>query len=516
MPEKIKYRFFLESENFGIYCSDYILDASGYAEIFPQYDDEFGIKWEEEQDQIFFRKQIDGELTFVNIPKDEIYDYNCLHFLPIDEEIYLHIFNNCDDYTEPIYTGYFTKRNMFWNENECIVTISNIIPYDKYPCILKNWETEYNIAGLPDYIVNRLVWPEIFEYCKRIAEVIQYLLDEMECGITYQSTFYENDLTVDTDNYVTGDDPNPLNDIMIVDKSNILAEAASPGHPGVFAPATISNLSLKTLLDTLKNLYDIRWHIDLDGWFRIEHISFYKPIIALGTLPLNDLTVLINEYTDREYAYRTNKYDYLNLPDREEFVYSEKDPNKPLGFNVIFEDYFFDYTYSNRSPGGTKNTKEVINHIISGFVNDLIWLCNTVPADTKASADGFAIFEVAPDPPDYEVDSNNQELSWIQLLNRYWQDYRPFIYAIRGYFDKASPPGWSVDTFNSKQRSKKQIPIEIHGCCDPFHDDFDIFDLIKTWLGNGEIYNFRYELSSGAVTVELLYEAEDIEEPILP
>jgi len=510
MTEKIKYKFFFESENLGTYCSDYILDTSGYAEVFPQYDDEFGIKWEKEQDQIFFRKQINGELTFV-CSKD-IIDYNCLHYLPIDEEVFLHIFSSCDDYTKPIYTGYFTKRNCFWDEDERIITISDLIPYDGYARILRNWETEYNIAGVMDYIVDRDgPDPEIFEYCKRIAEVIQYFFDEMGCDITYQSTFFENDLTVDTDNYVTGVDPNPLNDIMITDKSNILAEAAAGGGGAAFAPATISNLSLKTLLNTLKHLYDIRWHIDIDGFFRIEHVSFYTN--ALGILGLNDLTILTNPYTNREYAYHTNKYEYLDLPDREEFIYSEKGSNVPYHGQYEFEDQFLDYTYNNTSPGGTKNTKEVISHTIFGFTNDLNWLCTWFDEPSK---DGFTILQVSPNGVgiDYRVAADNPWLRWSMLVSLYWLHYRPFIYGIRGYIDHIQP--WVVVTFKSKRRSKKQIPIEIHGCCDPFNDDFDIFDLIKTWLGNGEIYNFKYELSSGAVTVELLYEAEDIEKPVLP
>jgi len=529
MTGKIKYKFFFESENLETYCSDYVLDASGYAEVFPQYDDEFGIKWEREQDQIFFRKQIDGELTFACF--NGIRDYNCLHYLPIDEEVYLHIYSSCDNYVKPIYSGYFTRRNIFWDENERIAVIDNIIPYDKYSCILRNWETEYNITnrGIPFVLENRhvdrfIVAPatlEQFEYCKKIKDVINYLIGEeqwysyaMPCELEYKSTFFENDLTVDTDNYVTGEEPNPLNDIMIADKSDILAEADcgdAAGHPRVFNEAIISNISLKTLLNILKHLYDIRWHIDSDGYFRVEHISFYTN--ALGILPLNDLTILKNKYTDKEYAYHTEKYDYLDLPDREEFIYSEKGSDNPLEGNPDFEDYFIDYTYSNQSPGGTKNTKEVINHTISGFTNDLDWMCEF--CDSPGN-DGFVILQVVLAAADrWTVDKPNIGLSWASLINNYWQDRRPFIYGIKGFI-KDAIISWLVDIFDSKRRSKKQIPIEIHGCCDPFDDDFDIFDLIKTWLGNGEIYNFRYTLSSGAVTVELLYEAEDIEEPVLP
>lgn len=512
MAGKIKYKFFLESENFGTYCSDYVLDASGYAEVYPQYDDEFGIKWEREQDQIFFRKQIDGELTFVCA--NGIRDYNCLHYLPIDEEIILRIFNSCDDYLEPIYTGSFTKRNMFWDEDERIATINDLITYGEFPCISRNWETEYNIVDVTDYIVNRTGKPEIFQYCKRIAEVIQYLLDEMGCNFIYQSMFFDNDLTADTDNYVSGTDPNPLNNLMISDKSNILAEADTGGGGGGgglrFDQATISDLSLRTLLETLKNLYDIRWHIDSDGYFRIEHISFYTN--TPGILPLNDLTTLINEYTNKEYAYRMNKYDYLDLPGREEFIYSEKGSNVPLEGSAFFEDWYYDYTYNNRFPDGTKDTKGIINHTISGFTNDLGWMCDF---PEKPNKEGFVILAVIPDGGDYQTQSIlNLQLHWGYLTSIFFRHYRPFIYAIEGYINGGFP-AWVMATFKSKRRSKKQIPIEIHGCCDPFNDDFNIFDLIKTWLGNGEIYNFKYTLSSGAVTVELLHEAEDIEKPVL-
>lgn len=500
MAGKITYEFFLQ-------CAAGICGNIGMRLSYPDYSDSFAIEFEREEGEIFFRKKLNGPLKFVNRQADGIDDYDCLYALDIDDIIHLTVFSSCEEYHNyPIYEGIFTLRECEIDEDNCTIEV-NPIPNDIYDVIKREWDTKHNImqAGeIANNTVHRNGGPEIFLHCKRLDSVIDYILGRMGLTITSRSTFFENDFTVDTDNYVTGLDPNPLNNLMVAHKSDVAAEAAAGGGGAAITFATTGEISLHEILDDLQSLYDIRWYIYTTGgidYLRLEHISFFTDVHGII-----DLTIMANNYDKQTYAWHTNKYHYVELPLREEFAYSEKSP-RPDGWfhgSPYHQDYFYEY---NTDPG--QQDKKTKIHSVRAFMNDLRWICN-YPAEP--ASDGFMLFQTYVIGAFRYVWSDNGGLAWSSLTDFYFQDNRPFLYAIYGFLWYPEI-WWHLATFDTKQKAKEQVPVDFCGCCEVWDEDFNIWELVHTELGWGEIQSLNFNLTSGCSTVVLRYEAEDITQP---
>lgn len=149
MAERTEYRFFLISENIETYCSDYVFDASGYIEVYPQYDDDIHIKYEVEDDRKFMRRMFANDLTFVNIPKDGIYDYKCIKNHDCEDEITLIIKRSCDNFVGIWWQGYFGKNDGEWDDDECTFIVKPILN-DNYDCLMRKGDDIYNILNVSE------------------------------------------------------------------------------------------------------------------------------------------------------------------------------------------------------------------------------------------------------------------------------------------------------------------------------------------------------------------------------
>lgn len=516
MAGKITYTVYLQCDaglcgNVGDYLSH------------PLYGESLGIKFDREKDQVFFRKQLSEDIKFKNIPSEGVYDYDCLLALDLEDIVYISIYANCVDpdwggNDPPIFEGKFTLMDCHINEDDCIISV-NPTPNDYYDIIAREWGVEYNIMGLPDFDVRRDFWNlDQFTTCKKLPQVIQYLLDEMFTAagippITYKSTFYDNDFTGLSDNYVTGVDPNPLNELYMLHKSDAMAEAAQAVHPCLLCDwATMGKISLEDLLSDLQAMYDIRFYIYYEAgvaYFRIEHVSFFVNINGIV-----DLTVLSDNFSKKTYAWHRNKYNYLAVPLREEFRYSEILPIEDGTWTIseAFRDYFYNY-----ETDWGKEDRQTKTHQVKHFNNDLHWICHSSRPTidmAKPSPTGFILLQCYEFALVRWCNYFNYPLQWTHLTQNYWQDYRSYIYAIRGSID-SEPAFWAVQTFDSKRRLQRQDEIRFAGCCEIWRYDFNIWDLVNTEIGWGEIDSMVYLLSSGIASVVLLHETPDIDKPAI-
>lgn len=149
MTERIEYRFYLTSENIEAYCSDYVLIASDYVEVFPQYDDDIHIEYVAEDDKKFMRRMLGNDLTFVNIPKDGIYDYQCIKNHDCEDEITLIIKRSCDDFASIWWQGYFGKNDGEWDDDECTFIVRPTVD-DNYNCLLTKGDDIFNILNVSE------------------------------------------------------------------------------------------------------------------------------------------------------------------------------------------------------------------------------------------------------------------------------------------------------------------------------------------------------------------------------
>ena len=113
---------------------------------------------------------------------------------------------------------------------------------------------------------------------RKLKDVINYLFAQMGCGVTVISSFlfsdnYENETSPGTNNYVTGV-LNQLTNIVIHQTTDIK-------RPNATQQATNLNVSLKELLEALQVLFDVQCFIDENGFFRIEHVSYFDEQVGI-------------------------------------------------------------------------------------------------------------------------------------------------------------------------------------------------------------------------------------------
>ncbi len=487
----MKYRFYLTSDGFGSDCTGTNNYGNG-KQVYPDWTDDTSFSWEKASRNVFYRLKLD-ELKFRNKCDNDIYTYDCLNDLALNENVDLYVEKEISGDYELIYHGRFSRKDCDYDEDIETVTIKTE-PIDNYEGYMANGDVQYNIIRIPRTIqVNRAGAVERYKHNIFVRDAIRYILDHMNSGLNYSSTFFDG-----ATNPVTSVNPNPLNHLVINHKSNIIAETDDGSHPGTYTAAKIGNISLNELLNILKEIYDIRW--DISGTtLRVEHVSFYEE--SLGDL---DLTAEKNNFSHKEYSWHTNKYDYVELPDREEFIYGEKG-------TTYFQDYFYDSSMDGDDVF-IPEEKKITTHTPKNCTCDIKGIHDKSSA---FSTDGWVIMQIYDSGGTWYVHNSNTYLDWDSLTSLYWKHQRPFKYAIYGEINQKSSL-WDIRTMETKQKSKIQSNLIMDGCDTVWGDTFDPVELVKTEIGNGKIRNMSYNLSSGKLQLSLLQDTEDNKIPPMP
>lgn len=130
-------------------------NAQPPVEVFPLNFNKSTIDYEKENGQLFFRRKLNGELSFNNraeTPGSPITDYTYFKNIDIGAnrclEMSLDIQRSCSNGAfESWWVGYFTVTSGVWNIDRCTVTFKDILPDDEYRCMIENGEVELNILS---------------------------------------------------------------------------------------------------------------------------------------------------------------------------------------------------------------------------------------------------------------------------------------------------------------------------------------------------------------------------------
>lgn len=168
---------------------------------------------------------------------------------------------------------------------------------------------KFELMGTYQYLLND-VYP--------LHACINALLGEVAPDITFgNSTTYSAFLYSGSDAIAHRD-----NRLFLTPKSNITAgEYQTPAQKGM--------ITLKQVLEMLRDTYKCYWFIDDSNRLRIEHVQWF---INGGTYTPTtpqigvDLTALINKRNGKSWAYGTNRYDFekMNMPERYEFEWMDE------------------------------------------------------------------------------------------------------------------------------------------------------------------------------------------------
>lgn len=318
-----------------------------------------------------------------------------------------------------------------------------------------------------------------------LSSCINVLLKEFAPGITHEATPEYSQFLYNTNNPISGQSFK----LLISQKSNII-------NGEYQVPAQKAPVTLQQIMTMLRDIYKCYWYIE-DGKFKIEQVSWFRNGGSYGYNPIIDynLTQLENVRNGKKLAFATSEYsfDKVEMPERYQFEWMD-DVTTP------FEGLPIEIT----SKYVTAGKIEEIN--ISNFTSDIdLMLLNP----GAISSDGFALFAaVTPsgggqlelpftrqtvDGVEYFL--QNGYLAFINIQPTYWVYDMP----ARNFKINNSP----YYAMGGLERKKKQTLNFPAGTTDP-----NPMQLVKTYIGNGQVDKLSVNLCSRNIKATLKYDTE--------
>lgn len=317
-----------------------------------------------------------------------------------------------------------------------------------------------------------------------LSSCINVLLKEFAPGITHEATPEYSQFLYNTNNPISGKSFK----LLISQKSNII-------NGEYQTPAQKAPITLQQIMTMLRDIYKCYWYIE-DGKFKIEQINWFRNGGSYGYNPIidYDLTQLENVRNGKKLAFATSEYsfDKVDMPERYQFEWMD-DVTTP------FEGLPIEIT----SKYVTAGKIEEIN--ISNFTSDIdLMLLNP----GAISSDGFALFAaVTPSGggqlelpftrqtvEDVEYYLQNGYLAFINIQPTYW------VYDMPARnFKINNIPKYAIGI----ERKKKQTLNFPAGTTDP-----NPMQLVKTYIGNGQVDKLSVNLCSRNIKATLKYDTE--------
>lgn len=318
-----------------------------------------------------------------------------------------------------------------------------------------------------------------------LSSCINVLLKEFAPGITHEATPEYSQFLYNTNNPISGQSFK----LLISQKSNIInGEYQTPAQK---APVT-----LQQIMTMLRDIYKCYWYIE-DGKFKIEQINWFRNGGSYGYNPIidYDLTQLENVRNGKKLAFATSEYsfDKVDMPERYQFEWMD-DVTTP------FEGLPIEIT----SKYVTAGKIEEIN--ISNFTSDIdLMLLNP----GAISSDGFALFAaVTPSGggqlelpftrqtvENVEYYLQNGYLAFINIQPTYW------VYDMPARnFKINNAQSYAVGGIERKKKQTLNFPA---GTTDP-----NPMQLVKTYIGNGQVDKLSVNLCSRNIKATLKYDTE--------
>lgn len=318
-----------------------------------------------------------------------------------------------------------------------------------------------------------------------LSSCINVLLKEFAPGITHEATPEYSQFLYNTNNPISGRSFK----LLISQKSNII-------NGEYKTPAQKAPITLQRIMTMLRDIYKCYWYIE-DGKFKIEQVSWFRNGGSYGYNPIidYDLTQLENVRNGKKLAFATSEYsfDKVEMPERYQFEWMD-DVTTP------FEGLPIEIT----SKYVTAGKIEEIN--ISNFTSDIdLMLLNP----GAISLDGFALFAaVMPSGGgQLELPFTRQTVDGVEYFLQ--NGYLAFI-NIQPTYWVYDMPARNFEINNSRyyalgglERKKKQTLNFPAGDTDP-----NPMQLIKTYIGNGQVDKLSVNLCSRNIKATLKYDTE--------
>lgn len=316
-----------------------------------------------------------------------------------------------------------------------------------------------------------------------LASAISVLLAQVAPNLTHLET-------TDYSQFLYG--ANPLlainQRIFITPKSNMVTL-------GYDQPAQKAPITLKRVLDMLRDCFRCYWFIDDQNRFRIEHVSYFMNGGAYPGTPLypvigRDLTNEELARNGKRVAFGTSQYqfDKPEMASRYQFGWMD-DVTQLFEGNPI--DIVSKYV----------NSDNIEQIDVSQFTSDVDYILLN---PGEISKDGFVLLGTVLENGDYKLPYYNFV---IDNIDHYLQNaYVSFAWLQQYYF-------YDMPAFNFRYNGQlmraqgikklKTQRLNFFALTDP-----NVMELIKTYLGNGTIQKISVNLSSRNANTTLKYDTE--------
>lgn len=294
----------------------------------------------------------------------------------------------------------------------------------------------------------------VFDQGRWFNDVLEYLTDQLSCGLTVRSHFF-------TLNNTHADPPANLAydfastyypKIQIHQKSDIKRpDATDPAQSFVW------KMSFKKLLEDMENMWQVFWKIDGSDLI-IEHISYFE---AASGLDVTDKNIKL-AYGKREEG----------APNEERFKWADTTATFSLahrGYPIIYGD----------CGEGRKDRS------IHYFSNDVYYIRATANPEEIADS-GFCLLATQFLDSEYQTYNGNDPMGWVDIHENLFQHNR---YFAEGNLNNADT------SFASTTKTRKLEPFQIQVCCD---DGFSPEDTIETLVGTAVVQKVTIDYFLGA------------------
>lgn len=252
-------------------------------------------------------------------------------------------------------------------------------------------------------------------------------------------------------------------------------------------------ISLKQILDMLRNVYNCYWYIDSDKRLRIEHIVYFKNGNSYTNerpIPTIDVTNKKNLPTGEcwDFAQNTVEYETGKCPARYEFKWGDNCTYPFVGEPIDVKDIYLDA--SRKESVGIENFLADIDYIVSN--------------PSEVSDDLFAVFEV--NKSTKKVDILDVRLNDASPKYKVQNPYLSMIIAEQYYYPfdlsgwKAYVGEYELDVYKTKGIKKQTLS------CPLSLTEMRSIGIIHTELGNGTIDKLDAEINTLYAKNTIYYE----------
>lgn len=319
-----------------------------------------------------------------------------------------------------------------------------------------------------------------------LSSVISVLLGQIAPNVKHEATTDYSQFLYGANEPITG----AAFTLFLTQKSNILA--GDYDQPAQKAPAT-----LKMIMDMLRDCFRLYWFIDTDEnsqlRFRIEHISWFLNGGSYSGTPVvgTDLTKLQVTRNGKPWAFDTSKYSYdkLQMPERYQFGWMDD-------VTELFDGYPIDIVSKFVQAGNI----ESIN--ITNFTSDVDYM---ILNPTACDEDGFALIGASLVNDEYELPYLQFSIDGTDYVIQ--NAYMAFYYLQQYYMYDMPASNIEAVIYDDAEvvGTKKQKIQDIQY---PAYYDPNLYQLVKTNMGSGQIEKLSINLSSRKAKATLRYDTE--------